>query len=112
MGLCQSGQQVSGGHVTMGAMSQWAAGQWWPCHYGGYVRVDSRSVVTMSLWGPCHSGQRVIGGHVTVGICHSVQQVSGGHVTVGAMSQWAEGQWWPCHYWGYVTVGSRSVVTM
>ena len=53
-------------------------------------------MVAMSLWGPCHSGQ----------------QVSGGHVTMGAMSQWEAGQWWPCHYGGYVTLGSRSVLAV
>ena len=49
-GLCHSGQQVNGGHVTMGAMSQWAAGQ---C-----------AQVTEGL---CHSGEQVSGGHVTMG---------------------------------------------
>ena len=114
---CHSGQQVSGGHDTMGAMSQWAAGQWWPCQYGGLVTVGSRSVVATSLWGPRHSGQ----------------QVSCGHVTMGATSQWAAVQWWSCHcevmsQWvadccghvtvrnrplvAHVTVGSRSVVAM
>ena len=72
-------------------MSQWEAGQSWPCHYGGHVTVGSRSVVAMSLWGLRHSGQQVSSGHVTVGLCHSGQQVSGGHVTMEAMSQWAAG---------------------
>ena len=55
-GSCHIGQQVSGGHVTVGAMSQWRVSQWWPCHGVDHVTVGSVSEVTMSLWGPCHSG--------------------------------------------------------
>ena len=89
-------------------MSQWAAGQWWPCRIEqqstgghvtvvashswhqvsggpslwGYVTVGSMTVVVKLLYGTCHSGQQVSSGYVTVRSCHSVQQVSGGHVTV------------------------------
>ena len=121
-GTCHSGEKVSGGHATVRS-----------CHSvqqvcGGHVTVRS-----------FHSVQQVSGGHVTAsnrplvamslwGLCHSGQQVSCGHVTIGAMSQWAAGQWWPCHcefmsqwgagqWWpchcgGHVTVGCRSVVAM
>ena len=91
-GLYHSGQQVSWGQVSMAAMSQWAAGQWCPCHYGGYVTVGSRSVVAMSLWGYV----TVVSGSVVAmslwGPCHCGQQVCSGHVTVVPLSQCAAGQ--------------------
>ena len=73
--LHHSGQRVSGGHVTLGAMS-----------------VSNRSLVVMSLWGLCHTGQQVNGGHVNIGAmsqwaagqkwpCHY-----GGYITVGCGS--------------------------
>ena len=64
---CHREQQVSGGHVTVGAMSQWAAGQLWPCHCEVMSQCaagqwwpchsENRPLVPMSLWGLCHSGQ-------------------------------------------------------
>ena len=48
---CHSEQKASGCHVTVGAMSQWAAGQLWPFRYGGYVTLGSMSVVAMCTKG-------------------------------------------------------------
>ena len=68
--VCHSGQQASGGHVTVRAMSQWSAGHWWPCH------CEVMSQCAAGQWWPFHSEQQAT-------VCH---------VTVGAMSEWAAGQ--------------------
>ena len=92
----------------MGAMSPWVAGQWWPCHCGGYITVASRSVVAMSLLGLQQSGLRFSGGHVIMG---AMSQLAAGqwwpcHCEV--MSECEASQWWPCHCGGYITVGSMA----
>ena len=79
-GTCHSGQQVSGGHVTVGATSQWAAVQRWPCHCDVMTQWAADQ-----LW-PCHSEQQATGGHVTVGSRALVVMSLSGQVTVVSVS--------------------------